>query len=93
MPTTNSFEIEEVRHVALMYGRSGWRATILTPDYRLGVSRYDGDTDWVVDSQWMRRNNFPVFHYGEGSRCSVLTLVRDAGMVAALAAVIVGGGS
>lgn len=49
---------------------------------RLGVSKLDGEGEWIVDS--LSVGGLPVYANGVGSRCTRLKAVSDAGIVAAL---------
>lgn len=48
------------------------------------VSRYDGESSWIVDGQWKGESVFPIFWNGEGSRCTALVTLSDAVVAAEL---------
>lgn len=48
----------------------------------LGVSKLDGESEWIVDS--LSVGGLPVYANGVGSRCTRLKAVSDAEIVAAL---------
>lgn len=86
MTTTTSgdtFEILSLDHRHLLHG-DGFAGRVNVGAHTLYVSRYDTEHEWIVDGLWRTANSFPIFHNGDGSRCTMLRAVADPFVVAAL---------
>jgi hypothetical protein len=73
---TDHLTISHLEHGPMMYG-SGWSAHVETDAHRLGVSRYDDEQVWTVDSLIVLANGYPVWVNGQGSRCALSSPVND----------------
>lgn len=77
------FSINEFDRRHATYG-DAFYARVATGTHTLHLSRYDTETEWVVDGVWVTANSYPVYHNGLGSRCTALRVVTEADLVAAL---------
>lgn len=81
MTETTTYQITEIKPIdtSLMgpsyRGRQGWCGTVEQGRSTFFVSKWNGETEWIIDGQFV--NNCPIFYNGLGSRVTILKTFTD----------------
>jgi hypothetical protein len=73
----------EIERRHMLHG-DGWYARLETATHVYHVSRYDDEDAWIIDGLWLRANSFPIYHNGDGSRCTRLSVITQESAIDAL---------